>query len=47
MSVFADDILLLIPDGIEEEIKRTLDTDVKIKWGERISTEWVRYLGKE
>ena len=47
MSVFADDILLLIPDGMEEDIRGTCDTDVKIKWGERISTEWVRYLGKE
>ena len=44
MSVFADDILPLIPDGMEEEIKRTLDTDMKIKWGERISTEWVCYV---
>ena len=47
MSVFADDILFLIPDGVEEEIKRTLDTEMDIKWGERISPEWVRYLGKE
>ena len=47
MSVFADDILLLIPNNMEDEIKRTLDIDMKIKWGEYISKNWVRYLGKE
>eukprot|EP00972_Heterocapsa_arctica_P076694 11312798-Heterocapsa_arctica.AAC.1 len=47
LSVFADDLLLLVPDRELDNIKHTLDIDLKIKWCAQIGPEWVRYLGKE
>eukprot|EP00972_Heterocapsa_arctica_P092665 13664294-Heterocapsa_arctica.AAC.1 len=47
MSVFADDLLILVDDMKIEEVRRTLDKDMKLKWTESIGPEWTRYLGKE
>eukprot|EP00972_Heterocapsa_arctica_P033666 4953908-Heterocapsa_arctica.AAC.1 len=47
MSVFADDLLILVDDMKIEEVRHTLDEDMKLKWTEIIGREWTRYLGKE
>eukprot|EP00972_Heterocapsa_arctica_P035412 5211233-Heterocapsa_arctica.AAC.1 len=30
-----------------EEVRHTLDEDLKLKWTDTIGLEWTRYLGKE
>eukprot|EP00972_Heterocapsa_arctica_P096367 14217329-Heterocapsa_arctica.AAC.1 len=40
MSVFADDVLLLVADSNIDEIKRTLDVDMKLKWTDVIGGDW-------
>eukprot|EP00972_Heterocapsa_arctica_P089264 13164712-Heterocapsa_arctica.AAC.1 len=30
-----------------KRMKQTLDIDMKIKWGEILGQNWLRYLGKE
>eukprot|EP00972_Heterocapsa_arctica_P091772 13533583-Heterocapsa_arctica.AAC.1 len=47
MSVFADDLLILVADADIEKLRRTLDIDMKLKWTDVIGPEWTRYLGKE
>eukprot|EP00972_Heterocapsa_arctica_P110008 16198739-Heterocapsa_arctica.AAC.1 len=47
MSVFADDLLILVDDMKIDEIRHTLDEDMKLKWTESIGPEWTRYLGRQ
>eukprot|EP00972_Heterocapsa_arctica_P057219 8442708-Heterocapsa_arctica.AAC.1 len=49
MSVFADDLFLVCPKKMLVELRKTIDADLKIIWGETLAegTGWVRYLGKE
>jgi len=47
MSVFADDLLIIMPRAKEEQVRRTLDEKLKIKWGAEIDLTWTRYLGRE
>eukprot|EP00972_Heterocapsa_arctica_P097994 14458068-Heterocapsa_arctica.AAC.1 len=47
MSVFADDLLILVADTDIEAIKQTLDIDMKLKWTDVIGSDWTRYLGEE
>eukprot|EP00972_Heterocapsa_arctica_P011651 1707644-Heterocapsa_arctica.AAC.1 len=36
-----------VPDRQLDNIKHTLDVDMKIKWGVQVGPGWARYLGKE
>eukprot|EP00972_Heterocapsa_arctica_P102942 15170814-Heterocapsa_arctica.AAC.1 len=49
MSVFADDLLLIVKRKSLNNLLRSIDKELKIVWGDRLEegTGWVQYLGKE
>jgi hypothetical protein len=47
MSVFADDLLLIAPRNELEKVKRSVDADIEVKWGDILGPAWSRYLGKD
>eukprot|EP00972_Heterocapsa_arctica_P071349 10540924-Heterocapsa_arctica.AAC.1 len=49
MSVFADDSFLIGPRKMIKELKKTIDAELRIVWGETLAegSGWVRYLGKQ
>eukprot|EP00972_Heterocapsa_arctica_P021463 3159388-Heterocapsa_arctica.AAC.1 len=49
MSVFADDLFLAVRRSQLEALKKTIDDEMKIVWGEFLQegSGWVRYLSKE
>eukprot|EP00972_Heterocapsa_arctica_P030278 4458683-Heterocapsa_arctica.AAC.1 len=49
MSVFADDLFLVCPKKHLAEMRKTIDAELNIVWGDTLAegTGWVRYLGKE
>eukprot|EP00972_Heterocapsa_arctica_P078521 11580147-Heterocapsa_arctica.AAC.1 len=40
MSVFADDLLILVDDMKIDEVRHTLDEDMKLKWTDTIGPDW-------
>eukprot|EP00972_Heterocapsa_arctica_P050163 7377447-Heterocapsa_arctica.AAC.1 len=49
MSVFADDLLLIVKRKSLNNALRSIDKELKIVLGDRLEegTGWIRYLGKE
>eukprot|EP00972_Heterocapsa_arctica_P084693 12473984-Heterocapsa_arctica.AAC.1 len=49
MSVFADDLLVVCKKRSLGEVRKMIDAELKIVWGDALieAGGWVRYLGKE
>eukprot|EP00972_Heterocapsa_arctica_P071934 10625593-Heterocapsa_arctica.AAC.1 len=49
MSVFADDLLIVCETRMKDAMRRTLDGEMKVVWGQILEegAGWIRYLGKE
>eukprot|EP00972_Heterocapsa_arctica_P065613 9682676-Heterocapsa_arctica.AAC.1 len=47
VSIFADDILICCAAGDFMGVKDAISAEMKVKWGNTISDEPVKYLGRE
>eukprot|EP00972_Heterocapsa_arctica_P081867 12064984-Heterocapsa_arctica.AAC.1 len=49
MSVFADDLLVICDRRVAYSVRRSIDGEMKVIWGEALDEGggWIRYLGKE